>query len=146
MALAHAAVAEASREPIRRVLYPTSDVGLHTPEQARTMALLSTVTDDVRRAAVYATGPAPGLRERALALPRDVGLVFFSPSAVDAFLDAVIPEVSERALALCLGDSTARAWDSRAPSHALRIARADALPDAILSLTRGRALPPPEGR
>jgi uroporphyrinogen-III synthase len=135
-ALAHAVVVEASREPLRRVLYPTSDVGLRTPEQARALAVLSTVTDDLRRAAVYETRGSTGLREAVRTLPREIGLVFFSPSAVDAFLDATHGAPSMHPRALCVGASTARAWNARASAPARTLARDESLLDAITSIHR----------
>ncbi len=112
-----------------RVLYPTSDQGLQQPEQHDALALLSTVSDDVRRAAVYTTTPAPGLAHAVARLPRPAGLVLFSPSAVDAFVDVADASLLASARAVCVGESSARAWQRRTGTTAVLVHGEDELPD-----------------
>lgn len=113
-ALAAAIADDAVSAPLARILYPTSDVGLQTEEQARALARLLPGCADVRRAAVYTTRPPPDLHDAVAALPSPIGLVFFSPSAVDAFLDVAVDPLVQEARVLCVGASTQRAWDRRA--------------------------------
>jgi len=112
-----------------RVLYPTSDQGMQQPEQRDALALLSTVSGDVRRAAVYTTTPAPGLAPAVARLPRPAGLVFFSPSAVDAFVDVADAGLLASACAVCVGESSARAWQRRTGTTGVLVHGEDELPD-----------------
>jgi len=86
------------------ILYPTSDVGLEQPEQEEAVRILQTV-GTVHRHAVYETRAPPEL-EAALVEHKGRGFVFYSPSAVNNFVDAG----GEASRALCVGASTARAW------------------------------------
>ncbi len=111
-----------------RVLYPTSQIGLISAEQRAAVSQMRRVATVIRGVA-YATrarsGLAAILRD---ALPQSAGVVFYSPSAVSAFLRA-LGESSDgfapRAWkAICVGGSTARAWDrGRSPGRprALRL-------------------------
>lgn len=95
------------------VLYPTSAQGLAREEQAQALALLSHV-GPVTRVAAYRTLPARGLAgrlERALRL-RGPKLFLASPSSVEAVRAAVAPARLRRLTqVLCLGQSTAQAWE-----------------------------------
>lgn len=86
------------------ILYPTSDKGLRQPEQQEAVRILQTV-GTVHRHVVYQTRVPEGLSE-ALAKRRGDGFVFYSPSAVENFVQAggVAGKV------VCVGASTARAW------------------------------------
>jgi uroporphyrinogen-III synthase len=134
-ALASAIVDDAARAPIARVLYPTSDAGLDMPEQARALARLAVVCDDVRRAAVYTTRPPADLRAAVAALPARIGLVFFSPSAVDAFVDVAAAEQVRDARVVCTGASTLRAWRARTTTPAELVRDGDDVVDTLLTLT-----------
>jgi uroporphyrinogen-III synthase len=122
-----AAVSSSGVAPPVRVLYPTSDAGTDAPEQARACERLSRV-GVVHREIVYQTRPVAGLAEAwASAAARGPhALCLFSPSAAEAYLDAwaerrALWPVSHHAAdgpraALCVGGSTARAWDARCPA------------------------------
>lgn len=137
VALAHAVVDDAARAPIARILYPTSDAGLDAPEQAQALALLQTVSPDVRRGAVYGTAPPPDLARDLRRLPRPLGAVFFSPSAVDAFVDAWGDVAGDGAFvdvcAVCSGASTARAWTARTRRAAVPVVPGGSIVDAVVS-------------
>lgn len=135
-ALADAIALDGTRGAVARILYPTSDVGLGTPEQDRACTRLASVCDDVRRAAVYRTRPAPGLAAAVVdvaAHAPPAGLVFFSPSAVDAFLEHAPAHLVRSAQVVCHGASTLRAWTTRAGTPARLLADAG-LDDVVATL------------
>jgi uroporphyrinogen-III synthase len=89
------------------------------------------------------------------ALPRGCGVVFFSPSAVDAFLDALADAADDdgddrcdqtaRAgprvrAAVCVGGSTARAWNARSAPPAVAVARGKDVVAAVVALHAGEAV------
>lgn len=116
--LARAVVGEwqARGRPSWHLRYPTSDAGLHSPEQEAAVALLKTV-GPVDRAVVYETRTPEALDERLepyLRAPYSV--TFSSPSAVKAFLAACPKGVRAPDRVVCFGASTSRAWDVGCPS------------------------------
>lgn len=90
-------------------LYPTSDRGLATDEQARAVAVLEKI-GPVRRFPVVSTVPADA--SAAARFPPSAW-AFLSPSAVDALFDQVSPEPASAVL--CHGTSTSDAYLRRRP-------------------------------
>jgi uroporphyrinogen-III synthase len=107
VALARAVSAWAT--PPVEILYPTSEKGLKTPEQAEAVAMLEGL-GPVHRHVLYETRAPFGLAD-ALSQHRGDGFVFFSPSAVEHFLAAG----GEASRVICVGASTARAWPGPGP-------------------------------
>ncbi len=98
------------------IRYPTSDLGLKSPEQARALELLQKAGTVDRRAVYEITAPS-NLRE---ALERSArgewAISFASPSAVQHFFGsgAVLEQAPVRVA--CLGAATERAWNSARPA------------------------------
>lgn len=117
--------------------YPTSSAGHDAPEQAEAIAAL-TPYGPVTRVAAYDVAAPSGLIDQLRTLPREVGVLFSSPSAVKHFITAheelgLTPSVR---LAACWGDSTRRAAQAHfSRTHLLPRARnlADALRELELS-------------
>ncbi len=123
------------------VLYPTSDLGGGEAEQQKARAVLAKL-GRVTAPVVYRTVAPARLPERVRALAsRPMGLVFTSPSAVRNFQAArararVRPQVRG---VVCLGRSTARAWnDGRLLEWptARCVASAEAVIEAVTKETR----------
>ncbi len=96
--------------PPTLVRYPTSNAGLQTPEQRDAMKLLS-LLGEVDRRVVYELR-APERLALALAAATTFGwsITFSSPSAVSHFF-AALREARPPYQVVCLGRSTARAWN-----------------------------------
>lgn len=107
---------QARGQPSWHFRYPTSDTGLHAPEQEAAVALLKTV-GPVDRAVVYETRP-PGALVDSLEpyFLAPYGVTFSSPSAVKAFLAACPRGVRAPDHVICFGSSTIRAWDVGRPA------------------------------
>lgn len=133
-ALAAAIAATVHGGPRPWVLYPTSDVGEESDEHAAALAALSPAAD-VRRGIAYATRPAPHL-ERALAdLERDAAVLVFSPSAVDALVTAAARAgVALPRSVVCVGASTARAFERATHREAVLVPRGTELASFLASL------------
>jgi uroporphyrinogen-III synthase len=100
-------------QPAWHLRWPTSDVGLGTREQGEALALLSRV-GPVERAAVYRTRPPEGLAEALhRSLRRPWSATFSSPSAVEAFVAGAPEDAVAPGNVICLGRSTARAWEAQ---------------------------------
>ena len=134
VALAGAVASAVRGGPRPLVLYPTSDVGEQSAEHATALAELPGFAD-VCRAIAYATRAAPEL-ERALGdLEPDAAMLVFSPSAVDALsaaatrAGAALPRT-----VVCVGDSTARAYERATKRHAVQVPRGAELADFLSSL------------
>lgn len=124
--------------PRCRVLYPTSDVGEETREHTEAVDLLAPRAELVR-GAIYATRPAAGLGDALRDLEPQAALIFYSPSAVDAFAVAATQAgVSWPALAVCVGASTGRAYARAAGREATVAPRGTPIVDFILSLEEAR--------
>jgi uroporphyrinogen-III synthase len=100
----------------RAFRYPTSNAGVRSAEQAVAVERLSTV-GPVDRRVVYEVSARPGLGE---ALVKCIGvsawrITFASPSAIEAFFGALEPAHPPEEV-LCVGQSTARAWDECRPA------------------------------
>lgn len=121
-----------------RVLYPTSDVGEETREHTEAVDLLAPRAELVR-GAVYATRPAAGLSAALGDLEPNAALLFYSPSAVDAFASAAAQAgVWWPSLAVCVGASTGRAFARAAGREATVAPRGTPIVDFILSLEEAR--------
>lgn len=133
VALAEAIVAWwASRgRPALTVRYPTSGAGLQAPEQQQALTVLGTL-GPVEREVVYdVRAPANLVPALEAATCFDWAVTFSSPSAVSHFFAAHRGERAPRH-AICVGRSTARAWNSlRPPSW----------PDAVISTELRSTLP-----
>lgn len=102
--------------PSLTISYPTSDAGLHAPEQAEAMTVLEQL-GSVDRRVVY-TVDAPANLRAALerAARSDWSISFASPSAVQHFFAAnAVIETAPRQVA-CLGASTERTWNAARPA------------------------------
>ncbi|HEY4221586.1 MAG TPA: uroporphyrinogen-III synthase [Myxococcota bacterium] len=102
------------------ILYPTSDVGLDSPEQNEAAGILARA-HSVRRFAIYCTNDAHDLVPAIRALASPYCVVFHSPSAVDAFGRALADGAPPPIFAACVGESTLRAHQK------MRVAAACAL-------------------
>jgi uroporphyrinogen-III synthase len=124
------------------IVYPSSDVGAKEPEQQRSRRMLAPLGRLLTPVA-YETVRPPGLVASVKALPAGpLGLVFASPSAVHNFLVArrgagVRPMV--RAV-VCLGASTAQAWDEGRPAGWPTALRASST-DEVLALCQKERRP-----
>lgn len=115
--LAEAIVARwhALGRPATQVRYPTSGAGLTAPEQQRALELLSAL-GPVARQVVYEVQPPRGLAQALDAATRfDWAITFASPSAVSHFFAAVSAPRPPRHV-VCVGRSTARAWNELRPA------------------------------
>ncbi|MFZ5443418.1 MAG: uroporphyrinogen-III synthase [Myxococcota bacterium] len=133
VALAEAVVARwrSLGAPPTPVRYPTSSAGLRAPEQGRVVELLSQLGPVDRRVVYDVQAPAalrPALEEATRA---DWAATFSSPSAVEHFF-AAQPLASAPRQVLCVGASTARAWNARRPPS---------WPDAIVAADLRSTLP-----
>lgn len=102
--------------PPTQVHYPTSNAGLHAPEQAEALRLLSKLVE-VDRQLAYEVRAPEGLKaalERAV--EGDWAISFSSPSAVHHFLAAGAALARPPAEVACRGGSTRRAWNSARPA------------------------------
>lgn len=103
----------AAGEPRWALRYPTSDAGEASPEQARALDVLAAV-GPVERRVVYRTKAPRGLgRALGAALREPWSVTFHSPSAVAAFLAHRPAAAPPPAHVVCVGASTARAWQAR---------------------------------
>jgi len=96
--------------------YPTSDLGLKSPEQAHALELLQKA-GTVERRMVYEIAAPANLRQSLERSARgDWAISFASPSAVQHFFSsgAVLEQAPVRVA--CLGASTERAWNSARPA------------------------------
>ncbi len=113
--LARALEAQWSRltPPPSCIRYPTSHLGLVSPEQVEALAVLTSLAR-VERAAVYDVVAPAGLAERVTSLTQHAwAAVFSSPSAVQHFFSARAASAPQHVV--CFGQSTARAWDGAKP-------------------------------
>lgn len=116
--------------------YPTSSAGLDAPEQAEAISTLSGY-GPVTRVTAYEVCAPSGLIDQLRTLPREAGVLFSSPSAVNHFISAhrqlgLTPSVR---LAACWGDSTRRAAQAHF-LHTHLLHRARPLADALRELER----------
>ena len=120
------------------VLYPTSDLGEESDEHAQALAMLAPCAD-VMGGVVYSTRPAAELDGAVRDLERDAALLFFSPSAVTALVAATARAgIALPATVVCVGGSTARAFE-RAAHRAATLAPRDAdVADFVCSLPEER--------
>ena len=98
------------------VHYPTSDLGLKSPEQAQALELLAKAGTVDRRKVYEITAPS-NLRESLEHSARgEWAISFASPSAVQYFFGsgAVLEQAPVRVA--CLGVATERAWNSARPA------------------------------
>ena len=102
--------------PLMRVHYPTSNAGLHAPEQAEALRLLSKLVEVDRQLAYEVRAPEGLKGTLELALQRDWAVTFSSPSAVHHFLSAGAALTRAPAEVVCRGGSTLRAWNSARPA------------------------------
>lgn len=96
--------------------YPTSDLGLKSPEQAHALELLAKAGTVDRRSVYEITAPS-NLREALEGSARgEWAISFASPSAVQHFFGsgAVLEQAPVRVA--CLGAATERAWNSARPA------------------------------
>lgn len=136
--LAREVVASLGDGPRPCVLYPTSDRGDDSDEHAEALAVLAPRADVVGDV-VYSTHAAPGLDAALRDLEPDAALLFFSPSAVTAFVTAASRAgVSLPATVVCFGGSTARAFARHAGREAIPAPRGANLVDFIRSLPESR--------
>lgn len=102
--------------PRTRVHYPTSNAGLHAPEQAEALRLLSKLIE-VDRQLAYEVRAPEGLQERLEGAVRGAWAVTFaSPSAVNHFFSAGARFAHPPVEVQCRGGSTRRAWNKARPS------------------------------
>jgi uroporphyrinogen-III synthase len=96
--------------------YPTSDLGLKSPEQARALELLQKAGTVDRRVVYQVTAPANLRQSLERSARGDWAISFASPSAVQHFFGsgAVLEQAPVRVA--CLGASTERAWNSARPA------------------------------
>lgn len=118
VALARALVAHCHQQKLLElpVYYPVSNAGLEAPEQDLAMQILSeTCVVDRRR--VYDVRSPPNLETTLLSSTEGgFSVLISSPSAVRYFLAAAPTTVTPQHV-VCLGKSTANAWNSHAPKH-----------------------------
>jgi uroporphyrinogen-III synthase len=138
VSLAHAVLRALDSWSIRTASfwYPTSAAGFDAPEQHEAMAVLSSV-GQVTRVAVYDVGAPSGLVDQLKQLPREVGVVFTSPSAVKHFISAhsqlgLTPSVK---VAACWGASTRREAEAHF-SHTHTLPRSQPLAVALRELEK----------
>jgi uroporphyrinogen-III synthase len=102
-------------QPRTRVHYPTSNAGLHAPEQAEALRLLSKLVE-VDRQLAYEVRPPAGLQQALEAATKGEWAVSFaSPSAVHYFLSSGARFPRPPAQVRCRGGSTRRAWNESRP-------------------------------
>ena len=98
------------------IRYPTSDLGLESPEQTHALELLAKA-GTVDRQVVYEIAAPANLRESLERSARgEWGISFASPSAVQHFFGsgAVLEQAPVRVA--CLGAATERAWNGARPA------------------------------
>ena len=138
VALARAITDTARGGPRPLVLYPTSDVGDESDEHSQALAMLAPCAD-VMGGVAYSTTPAAGLDGAVREFERDAALLFFSPSAVTALLAAAARAgVALPAAVVCVGGSTARAFERAAHRAAMLAPRDTDLADFVCSLPEER--------
>jgi len=101
--------------PPTEVRYPTSNAGLRAVEQQKALELLAPLGPIDRRVAYEVTAPEGLDRALADATCAPWSVTFASPSAVSHFLAAHTPPRAPRQV-VCLGRSTARAWNTARPA------------------------------
>jgi uroporphyrinogen-III synthase len=101
--------------PRTRVHYPTSNAGLHAPEQSEALRLLSKLVE-VDRQLAYEVRAPEGLQQQLEAAARGAWAVTFSsPSAVHHFFSAGARIAHPPVEVQCRGGSTRRAWNKARP-------------------------------
>lgn len=102
--------------PALTVRYPTSNAGIHAPEQAEAVRLLSKLVE-VDRQLAYEVRAPEGLRESLERATRaEWAVTFASPSAVKHFLFAGSAIARAPEQVICRGGSTRRAWNTARPA------------------------------
>ena len=102
--------------PPTQVHYPTSNAGLHAPEQAEALRLLSKLVEVDRRLAYEVRAPEGLKASLERELQGDWAVTFASPSAVHHFLSAGAALARAPVEVVCRGGSTLRAWNSARPA------------------------------
>jgi uroporphyrinogen-III synthase len=102
--------------PPTRVHYPTSNAGLHAPEQTEALRLLSKLVEVDRQLAYEVRAPEGLKASLERAVEDDWAVTFSSPSAVHHFLSAGAALGRAPAEVVCRGGSTLRAWNSARPT------------------------------
>lgn len=108
---------QAQGAPRTLVRYPTSNAGIHAPEQVQAMRILSKLVE-VDRQLAYEVRAPEGLKaslERAIADGGEWGVSFASPSAVNNFFSAGATFAQPPRQVDCRGGSTRRTWHERRP-------------------------------
>lgn len=101
----------AHHRPPTQVRYPTSEAGLHSPEQAEALRLLAKLGEVDRRVA-YGVFPPANLRSSLEHTARgDWAISFASPSAVHHFFGSGAALEHAPSRVSCHGASTERAWN-----------------------------------
>lgn len=143
VALAEAVASAVHAGPRPCVLYPTSDAGEEREEHAAALAALAKVAD-VRTAVAYATRAPAGLDDALRDLERDAALLLFSPSAVSSWVAAAARTgVACPATVVCVGASTARAFEGVAHRKATLVPRGADLTDFLCTLVSSPTEAPP---
>lgn len=107
---------QAQGAPRTTLRYPTSNAGLHAPEQVQAVRILSKLLE-VDRQLAYEVRAPDGLKaalERAAV--GDWAVSFSSPSAVNHFFSVGAAFTAPPRQVECRGGSTRRAWHERRPA------------------------------
>lgn len=101
--------------PPTQVRYPTSDAGLHSPEQAEALRLLAKFCEVDRRIAYDVFAPAELRASLERCARGDWAISFASPSAVHHFFASGASFEHAPGRVTCHGGSTQRAWNAARP-------------------------------
>lgn len=121
---------QAQGAPRTTLRYPTSNAGLHAPEQVQAVRILSKLVE-VDRQLAYEVRAPDGLKAALeIAAVGDWAVSFSSPSAVNHFFSVGAGFTAPPKQVECRGGSTRRAWHERRPAGWPDL---DCLPASVVS-------------
>lgn len=102
--------------PRTTLRYPTSNAGIHAPEQVQAVRILSKLLEVDRQLAYEVRAPDALKASLERAAVGDWGVSFSSPSAVNHFFSVGAAFAAPPKQVECRGGSTRRAWHERRPA------------------------------